>query len=128
MHITTPAPHPLDCHTPHRLNPFSSSKIMPAENRPIRENEPVSDPFGSDDAIDDSEDLDDDHVEIKKTISNSRPRMNHNDADIKVGEVLPFPFLPNIRPLTVSDLDSCVALENAAFADPEHRCSREKVS
>jgi hypothetical protein len=34
---------------------------------------------------------------------------------------------PYTRPLTISDLESCVALEEAAF--PEHeRCSREKVS
>ena len=33
---------------------------------------------------------------------------------------------PYIQTLTVADLESCVALENAAF--PEHeRCSREKV-
>lgn len=35
---------------------------------------------------------------------------------------------PYTRPLTVSDLDSCVALENAAFENPEERCSPEKVS
>ena len=34
---------------------------------------------------------------------------------------------PYTRPLTISDLESCVALENAAF--PEHeRCTPEKVS
>ena len=32
------------------------------------------------------------------------------------------------RPLTVSDLDSCVALENAAYENPQERCSPEKVS
>ena len=35
---------------------------------------------------------------------------------------------PYTRPLTVSDLDSCVALENAAFENPQERCSPEKVS
>lgn len=34
---------------------------------------------------------------------------------------------PYTRPLTVSDLDSCIALENAAFAENE-RCSPDKVS
>ncbi|ETS83736.1 hypothetical protein PFICI_05612 [Pestalotiopsis fici W106-1] len=84
------------------------------------------DPVGADDAIDDTDDLDDDHVEIQKTISNSRKRHSLKNGDIKVQDVLPFPFLPNIRPLTVSDLESCVALENAAFTDSKHRCSREK--
>ncbi|KAI1755228.1 acyl-CoA N-acyltransferase [Xylaria castorea] len=39
---------------------------------------------------------------------------------------LPFPFSPLIRPLTISDLESCIALERAAFANPAHRCSRDK--
>ncbi|CAL3965210.1 unnamed protein product [Diplocarpon coronariae] len=30
------------------------------------------------------------------------------------------------RPLTISDLDSCFALENAAFTNPEERATREK--
>lgn len=34
---------------------------------------------------------------------------------------------PYTRPLTISDLESCVALENAAFANPEERATREKV-
>lgn len=35
---------------------------------------------------------------------------------------------PYTRPLTISDLDSCVALENAAFTNPEERATREKAS
>lgn len=35
---------------------------------------------------------------------------------------------PYTRPLTVSDVDSVVALENAAFPDPNERATREKVS
>lgn len=34
---------------------------------------------------------------------------------------------PYTRPLTISDLDSCIALENAAF-DESERCSPDKVS
>ena len=34
---------------------------------------------------------------------------------------------PYTRPLTISDLDSVVALENAAFSDPNERATREKV-
>ncbi|PBP21066.1 polyamine acetyltransferase [Diplocarpon rosae] len=30
------------------------------------------------------------------------------------------------RPLTISDLDSCVAVENAAFTNPEERATKEK--
>jgi hypothetical protein len=35
---------------------------------------------------------------------------------------------PYTRPLTISDLESVVALENAAFDNEQERCSREKVS
>jgi hypothetical protein len=35
---------------------------------------------------------------------------------------------PYTRPLTISDLESVVALENAAFPDPNERANREKVS
>jgi hypothetical protein len=34
---------------------------------------------------------------------------------------------PYTRPLTISDLDSVVALENAAFPNPDERATREKV-
>ena len=34
---------------------------------------------------------------------------------------------PYTRPLTIYDIDSCVALENAAFKDPRDRATREKV-
>lgn len=34
---------------------------------------------------------------------------------------------PYVQTLSVSNLDSCVALENATFAE-EERCSREKVN
>lgn len=35
---------------------------------------------------------------------------------------------PYTRPLTINDVDSCVALENAAFTNEDERCTREKVS
>ncbi|KAI1276732.1 hypothetical protein F5Y07DRAFT_127820 [Xylaria sp. FL0933] len=72
------------------------------------------------DAIDDTEDLADDDVAIQKTISCGRRRRKDNIQDL-----LPFPFSPLIRPLTISDLESCVALENAAFPNLA-RCSRDK--
>jgi hypothetical protein len=81
----------------------------------------------TDDAVDDSEDLPDDLVRIQKTISGER-RLQQNRPKPGIQDLLPFPFSPLIRPLTVSDLESCVALENAAFANPAHRCTRDKVS
>lgn len=92
-------------------------------------------------AVDDTEDLFDDQAveEKRKNLgyttrrrqSNNRPGRRAAAAPhkfTKVEAVLPFRFHPNIRPLTIADLESCVALEDAAFADPEHRCTREKVN
>jgi hypothetical protein len=40
----------------------------------------------------------------------------------------PSNLYPYTRPLTISDLESVVALENAAFSEPKERATREKVS
>ncbi|KAI3318642.1 acyl-CoA N-acyltransferase [Xylariaceae sp. AK1471] len=79
----------------------------------------------TDDAVDDTEDLPDDFVHIQKTISGERRRRQSKQMH-GIQDLLPFPFSPLIRPLTISDLESCIALENAAFANPAHRCSRDK--
>lgn len=47
--------------------------------------------------------------------------------DQQVLDKAPDNLHPYTRPLTISDLESCVALENAAFTDPNERASREKV-
>lgn len=53
---------------------------------------------------------------------------DHGESD-EAGEARTLRSLhPYTRPLTVSDLESCVALENAAFDVKEERCSPEKVS
>ncbi|KAI0828085.1 acyl-CoA N-acyltransferase [Hypoxylon sp. FL0890] len=79
-------------------------------------------------AVDDSEDLPDDDVdEAKETSSYGARRGSNGDGKFsRIREILPFAFHPNVRPLSISDLESCVALENAAFENPEHRCTREK--
>ncbi len=77
-----------------------------------------------DDAVDDSEDLDDDYVEVQKTISGDRRRQSKS----LIQRILPFTFSPLVRPLSIRDADCCTVLENAAFTNPEHRCSRDKVS
>lgn len=76
-------------------------------------------------AIDDG-DGDDEFVMIQRSISAKRREAKGNCPDTRLQELLPFPFAPNIRPLTISDLQSCVALENAAFPHPEHRATPEK--
>lgn len=77
-------------------------------------------------AVDDSEDLDEEFVQVQQTSSWTRRRQSLN-SDTRLKDVLGFQFRPNVRPLTISDLESCVALENAAFSR-RHAASREKVS
>ncbi|KAI0542975.1 hypothetical protein GGR58DRAFT_3946 [Xylaria digitata] len=79
-----------------------------------------------DDAVDDTEDLPDDFVHIQKNINCERRRRQSSRQIHGIQDLLPFPFSPLIRPLTISDLESCVALEGAAFANPAHRCTRDK--
>lgn len=78
-----------------------------------------------DDAVDDSEDLDEESTNVRKTTSFYRRR--HSMSDTRLQDVMGFPFRPLVRPLTISDLDSCEALEKSAFS-AEHAASREKVS
>lgn len=80
----------------------------------------------NDDAVDESGEADGDFVMLQKNLSQKK-RAAKGCSDSRIQKVLPFPFLPNIRPLTASDLDSVVALENAAFHNPEFRASKEKV-
>ncbi|KAI0150450.1 hypothetical protein GGR57DRAFT_504448 [Xylariaceae sp. FL1272] len=101
--------------------------MAPPPGPPGEERDPIQkDAEENDSAVDDTEDLDDDLAQLQQTISNER-RAAQNSQGHGIGDLLPFPFAPNIRPLTISDLESCVALENAAFRNPQHRCSSEKL-
>ncbi|KAK4165993.1 polyamine acetyltransferase [Cladorrhinum sp. PSN259] len=86
---------------------------------------PTLDSQDTDQAVDESSDVDGDFAQLQKTISQRR-REAKNDPEARLQQAVPFPFLPNIRPLTASDWESCVALENVAFPDPAHRASPEK--
>ncbi|KAH7031326.1 uncharacterized protein B0I36DRAFT_363034 [Microdochium trichocladiopsis] len=81
------------------------------------------DSAAADDAVDDSEDLDEESANVRKTSSFYRRRQSMSDTRLQ--KVLGFPFRPLVRPLTVSDIDSCEALENSAFSK-EHAATREK--
>ena len=80
----------------------------------------------NDGAVDDSDDADGDFITRQQNL-NQRKRASKDCTNARVQRVLPFVFLPNIRPLNPSDLDSVVALENAAFSNPEHRATPDKV-
>lgn len=79
----------------------------------------------NEDAIEESDEADD-FVILQKTLSQKK-RAAKDFSESRIEKVLPFAYSPNIRPLSISDLESVVALENAAFHDPQHRASREKV-
>ncbi|KAL2021958.1 hypothetical protein VTK56DRAFT_6377 [Thermocarpiscus australiensis] len=80
----------------------------------------------ADQAVDESSDVDGDFAMLQKTLSQKR-RAAKDSPESRLKKALPCNFLPNLRPLTVSDLDSCTALENASFPHPEHRASPEKL-
>ncbi|KAK3306645.1 uncharacterized protein B0T15DRAFT_492178 [Chaetomium strumarium] len=81
-----------------------------------------------DQAVDESSDVDGDFAELQKMLSQKR-RAAKDSPETRLREALPFitEFVPFIRPLTVSDVDSCIALENACFSNPAHRASPEKL-
>lgn len=79
-----------------------------------------------DHAVEDSDDVDSDFASTQKTLSQKR-RAAKDSPEARLQKALPCAFLPNTRPLTISDLESVVALENAAFSDPEHRATPEKA-
>jgi hypothetical protein len=86
------------------------------------------DDASDDAAIDDTDDVvDDEFADLARTLSAKRREEKEKGRENRIQEILPFPFAPNIRPLGISDLQSVVALENAAFAEPQHRASPEKV-
>lgn len=58
----------------------------------------------------------------------SLPSPGQSFLIIPPDQQIPDNLNPYIRPLTISDLDSCVALENAAFTDPNERASSEKFA
>ncbi|EGS21123.1 arylalkylamine N-acetyltransferase-like protein [Thermochaetoides thermophila DSM 1495] len=79
------------------------------------------------DAVDETSDVDGDFATLQKMLSQKR-RAAKDSPEARLQKALPFvpTFAPNIRPLTIADVDACVALENAAFPNPEHRATRDK--
>jgi hypothetical protein len=106
------------------LNPSGPPTMPPADPQEVPLT--TSSSGTNEEAIDDGDELDGDFVQLQKTRSQKR-RAAKDISDSRINKVLPFAFSPNIRPLCVSDIDSVIALENAAFHDPQHRATREKV-
>ncbi|KAF7559660.1 hypothetical protein G7046_g4492 [Stylonectria norvegica] len=85
-----------------------------------------SDGEGNAGAIDDSCDADDNMVAAQRNITQLRTQKRNSKAGL-LHKVIPFHWAPMLSPLVETDLESCVALENAAISDPRHRASREKI-
>lgn len=76
-------------------------------------------------AIDDSVDADPREVKSQQEVAFHRRESVSRQE--RLASRLPFRYSPLFRPLTISDLDSCVALEAAAFKSERHRATPEKV-
>jgi hypothetical protein len=75
-------------------------------------------------AVDEYADEDDGFVDMFRAMA--EVKVHHKASPLS--RAVPFHFSPNFLPLTPSNWEACVALENAAFTNPEHRCSPAKVN
>ncbi|KAL2200410.1 acyl-CoA N-acyltransferase [Corynascus similis CBS 632.67] len=82
-----------------------------------------------DQAVDESSDVDGDFASLQEMLCQKR-RAAKDSPEFRLQKALPFisTFTPNIRPLTINDLPSCIELENASFPNPEHRASPDKIA
>ncbi|KAL1883803.1 hypothetical protein VTK73DRAFT_8339 [Phialemonium thermophilum] len=78
------------------------------------------------DAVDESDDAGSNFVAHRRQLS-LRKWAAKDSTNSLIQKEFPFTFSPNVQLLSVSDLDSVVALENAAFQNPEYRASAEKL-
>lgn len=76
---------------------------------------------------DEGSDADDAFTSLQRIMSAKRREKIMSKSRIQMN-LDPIPFQPVVRPLRTSDLASAIALENAAFSDPQHRASADKVS
>ncbi|KAJ2907395.1 polyamine acetyltransferase [Zalerion maritima] len=76
-------------------------------------------------AIDDSADADPREVKSQQNVAFHR--RGSISKETRIENKLPFRYSPLFRPLNVTDLDSCVALENAAFTNESHRATPGKL-
>lgn len=80
-------------------------------------------------AIDETEEVNDHFVLAQRAEKIQAEQRLHprTTGPLRVQDVVPFRFSPNFLPLTISNWEACVALENAGFTNPQHRCTPEKV-
>ncbi len=102
---------------------------MAAAERDQSEEQTACSSQAAEQAVDESSDVDGDFATLQKMLSQKR-RAAKDSPGSRLAKALPLiaTFSPNIRPLTISDLESCITLENLAFPNPDHRATPEKAS
>lgn len=80
-------------------------------------------------AVEDMSDADEVFVSVQRRVSQRRrlEMLGGTKCKGKIEKRLPFKYSPFFRPLSISDIEACIALENAAFVNEDHRCTPEKV-
>jgi hypothetical protein len=78
-------------------------------------------------AIDEDDEVDEEFARMQRTLSLKKSKKHEAPNLLRIQEILPFRARPTILPLLPSHLKSCILVENAAFTNPDHRCSPEKV-
>lgn len=125
-YIRPPSPQHFDQQTQH-----SSSLHRSLVRQHLAESMPGSkkiDSYSADSAIDDSAEEDIAYAEHQRNVGFQRRRLSKESViESQVQSRLPFHYCPMVRPLSISDIDSCIALEHAAFENEEHRASPEKL-
>lgn len=77
-------------------------------------------------AIGDSDDDDEDLVQIRRTDTQSRMLQQKSPEELRRA-LIPFHWAPMLSPLIPADLPACVTLEHAALPDETQSCSIEEI-
>ncbi|TWU76507.1 hypothetical protein ED733_007500 [Metarhizium rileyi] len=77
-------------------------------------------------AIGDSDEDDEEMIEIQRTITKTRTLRRKSPEELRK-KVIPFHWAPMLSPLTAADVDACKTLENAARPDLPQASSREQI-
>ncbi|QLI64538.1 uncharacterized protein G6M90_00g023840 [Metarhizium brunneum] len=77
-------------------------------------------------AIGDSDEDDEELVEIQRTMTQSRIMRQKSPEELRK-KVIPFHWAPMLSPLSPADIDACETLENATMPDQLRHSNREQI-
>lgn len=77
-------------------------------------------------AIGDSDEDDEELVEIQRTMTQTRIMRQKSPEELRK-KVIPFHWAPMLSPLSPADIDACETLENATMPDQLRHSNREQV-